>query len=108
MKIIIGFLTLIVFGVSSAVEKGFEESQDDMLIQCNMHQTEIFAANRTVHECENNNYNEHYSFIITDMVTHYSKQKFLCFLFIKSETFKLKFKFWFSHKNYKVNAVSEF
>lgn len=84
----------------------YEESIGDMLIQCNSHQSEVFADNRTAHLCEKDNFSEDYSYIISLMETRYSKKKFLCFVFLKDEIFKLKFKFWFSHSKFTVDAVS--
>ena len=84
----------------------YEESISEMLIQCNSYQYEIFSENRTVHQCERDNFSEDYSYVIEPMQTRYSKQKFLCFLFLKNDFSKIKFKLWFSHKNYDVDAVS--
>lgn len=84
----------------------YEEPISDMLIQCNSYQSQIFSENRTVHQCERDNFSEDYSYVIEPMQTRYSKQKFLCFLFLKNEFSKLKFKLWLSHKNFDVDAVS--
>lgn len=84
----------------------YEESIGDMLSQCNLHQNDVFEANRTKNLCEKPDADDDFSYYITEMKTRYSQVKFLCFLFFKDENFKLKFKFWFSHANYFVNAVS--
>lgn len=84
----------------------FSESTLDMLTQCNRYQTEMFADNRTTHSCETENYSESFSYVIEKLQTRYSKQHFWCFLFLKDEYFKLKFKLWFSHKDFIVDAVS--
>lgn len=87
---------------------GYQETTNEMLIECNAYQSQIFADNRTKHQCEKDNFSEDFSYVIEPMETRYSKQKFLCFLFLKNEFYKLKFKLWFSHKNFVVDAVSEF
>lgn len=107
MKKFLSFTIFLLIGSPSSFALAYEETMSDMLIQCNAYQSEIFADNRTVHQCEKDNYNEDYSYVITPMETRYSKQKFLCFLFLKDDFFKLKFKFWFSHRNYAVDAVSD-
>lgn len=84
----------------------YEESISEMLIQCNSYQSEIFAENRTVHQCEKDNFNEIFSYVIEPMQTRYSKQRFLCFIFLKDESHKVKFRLWLSHKNFDVDAVS--
>lgn len=106
MKKFLSFLIFFLIGFSSSFALVYEETMSDMLIQCNAYQSEIFE-NRTAHQCEKDNFNEDYSYVITPMETRYSKQKFLCFLFLKDDFFKLKFKFWFSHRNYAVEAVSD-
>lgn len=79
-----------------------------MLVQCNAYQSEVFSDNRTKHQCEKDNFSENFSYVISGLETHYSKQNFWCFVFFKDDFFKLKFKLWFSHANYTVNAVSAF
>jgi hypothetical protein len=96
------FLSLLVFSSGA-----FEETMSDMLIQCNKHQSQMFDNNRTFHECENDNFSEDFSYVIEPMLTRYAKKRFWCFLFLKDDFFKLKFKLWFSHKNYHIDAVSE-
>lgn len=86
----------------------YEESISDMLIQCNAYQSEVFSNDRIAHQCESDNFSEDYSYVIKTMEAHYSKQKFLCFVFLKDDYFKLKFKLWFSHKNFVVDAVRKF
>lgn len=85
----------------------YQESIGEMLIQCNSYQSQIFDDNRTSHQCEKENFSEDFSYVIETMETRYSKQKFLCFLFLKDDYFKLKFKLWFSHENFAVDAVSK-
>lgn len=84
----------------------YEESIGEMLSQCTLHQHNVQQANRTKHLCEKPDFDDDFSYFITPMETKYSRRKFLCFLFFKDEYFKLKFKLWFSHANYSVNAVS--
>lgn len=98
-------LFLLLF-VSPALMLAYEESISDMLMKCNEYQSEVFSDNRTAHQCEKDNFSEQFSYVIQEMETHYSKKKFLCFVFFKENLFKLKFKIWFSHKNFAVDAVS--
>lgn len=85
----------------------YDESISEMLIQCNRHQMQMFDDNRTAHECEKENFSEDFSYVISQMETSYTKKKFWCFLFLKDDFFKLKFKLVLSHKNFYVDAVSE-
>lgn len=98
------FALLFVCHLTSA--QTFEESISDMLIQCNQYQSQIFSKNRTENQCERDNFSEKLSYVITELETEYSKQTFWCFLFLKNDAEKVKFKLWFSHKNYLVDAVS--
>lgn len=98
------FVALLVCHLTSS--QTFEESISDMLVQCNQYQSEIFSKNRTKHQCERENFSEKLSYVITELETEYSKQAFWCFLFLKNDPEKIKFKLWFSHKNYLVDAVS--
>ena len=84
----------------------YEESTEDMLIHCNNYQIEMFNDNRTEHQCEKENFSEDLTYVITELETDYSRQSFWCFVFLKSDSVKLKFKLWFSHKNFMVDAVS--
>jgi hypothetical protein len=104
-KLIFIFLFL-TFLLDQCFSHLYQESISEMLIQCNTYQSEIFADNRVNHQCEKDNFSEDFSYVIEPMETRYSKQKFLCFLFLKDELFKLKFKLWFSHRNFAVDAVS--
>lgn len=85
----------------------YEDSISEMLSQCNIYQHEVNGANRTKHLCEKS-VDDDYSYFITPLESRHDGRKFWCFLFFKDEFFKLKFKFWFSHSNYSVNAVSDF
>lgn len=85
----------------------YEESIDDMLAQCNQQQHQVLEKNRTRHLCEKPNIDDDFSYYITNLQARFSGKKFWCFLFFKDENYKLKFKFWFSHSDYRVNAVSE-
>lgn len=100
-------VVLSVFLIES-IALNYQESMSEMLIQCNSYQSEIFSENRTTHQCERENFNEQFSYVIQPMQTRYSRQKFLCFLFLKDESYKLKFRLWLSHKNYDVDAVRKF
>lgn len=84
----------------------YEESIGEMLSQCNLYQHHVLDSNRTKHLCEKPDADDDFSYYVTEMETRYAKSKFLCILFFKGEGFKLKFKLWFSHANYTVNAVS--
>lgn len=84
----------------------YQESSQEMLSQCSIHQHKVNQEDRVKHLCEKPNFDDEFSYFITPMETKSSKRKFLCFLFFKSDQQKLKFKLWFSHKNYTVNAVS--
>lgn len=86
----------------------FEESIGDMLSQCNLYQHEASRANRAKHLCEKPDLDDDFTYLITPMETELGRRKFWCFLFMKDEYFKLRFKLWFSHSNYTVNAVSCF
>lgn len=108
MNVFIFIPLLISLLTPTALSLGYEESISDMLIQCNGYQSQVFDDNRTAHQCEKDNFSEDFSYVITTMETHYSKQKFLCFVFLKDDRFKLKFKLWFSHKNFVVDAVSDY
>lgn len=102
--VILCFLLVIpTFSIASV----YEESSDDMLLQCNQHQHRVLEKNRTRHLCEKPDVDDDFSYYITSLKTRFSGKKFWCFLFFKDENYKLKFKFWFSHSNYSVNAVSE-
>lgn len=102
------YLILVASLVLRPVALVYQESLSDMLIQCNKYQSEFFSDNRTTHQCERENFSENFSYVISQMETHYSKKSFWCFLFLKEDYFKLKFKLWFSHKHYDVDAVSNF
>lgn len=84
----------------------YEESISEILVQCNKYQHTLHFKNRTVHDCEKEDPDDDYSYFITPMETRYSKQQFLCVLFFKDEFTTLDFKLLFSHKNYKIDAVS--
>lgn len=100
-------LSLLLTGCFCAsLAAAYEESIGDMLSQCNLHQSDFFQANHTKHLCEKPDADDDFSYYITEMKTRYSQVKFMCLLFFKDEHFKLRFKFWFSHANYSVNAVS--
>lgn len=102
-------VSFLLFGCSLCQSQAavYEESIGEMLSQCNLYQREVFQANRTKHLCEKSDADDDFSYYITEIKTRYSQAKFLCLLFFKDEHFKLKFKFWFSHANFSVNAVSE-
>lgn len=91
--------------ISTAVSLKYDESLTDMLTQCLHYQEKVFDASRQQHECERENFQGNFSYIIQSMTTRYSKQKFHCFHFLKSApTTQLKFKIWFSHKNIKLDG----
>lgn len=98
------FATFFVGHLTSS--EAYEEFISDMLVQCNQYQSEMFSKNRTGNQCERENFSEKLSYTITELETEYSKQTFWCFLFLKNDPEKIKFKLWFSHKNYLVDAVS--
>lgn len=102
--LLILFATVFVGHLTSS--QVFEESISDMLVTCNQYQSEVFSKNRTGNQCEKENFSEKLSYVITELETEYSKQAFWCFLFLKNDPEKTKFKLWFSHKNYRVDAVS--
>jgi hypothetical protein len=86
----------------------YEESFDDMLIQCNNYQQELYENSpRVAHECEKEDPDEDFSYYITAMITKYGKLNFLCVLLFKAEDFKLDLKLLFSHENYTINSVRE-
>lgn len=98
------FYFLIVLSIAVHV-LAYEESTGELLSQCRLNR-EVHSVNRSRHLCEKPDVDEDFSYSITEMEARYSNQKFWCFSFVKEESFKLRFKFWFSHANYSVNAVS--
>jgi hypothetical protein len=85
----------------------YQESSQDMLSQCNIYQHKVKETTRIKHLCEKPDFEDDFSYFITPMETKYSGRKFLCLSFFKDDQLKLKFKLWFSHSNYTVNAVSQ-
>lgn len=106
MKIAVAISVLLIGFFAKSDAAFYEESIGEMLSQCTLFQREVQQVNRTKHLCEKPDFEDDFSYFITPMETKYSRRKFLCFLFFKDEYFKLKFKLWFSHANYSVNAVS--
>lgn len=84
----------------------YEETLNEMLLQCNIHQNEVRQEDRVRHICEKPDFDDDFSYFISPLETQFSKRKFLCLSFFKDDQLKLKFKLWFSHSNYTVNAVS--
>lgn len=107
MSKLLAIFILFCLAFDESLSIDYQESTDDMLIQCNSYLSQIFDDNRTSHQCEKDNFSEDFSYVIETLETHYSKQRFLCFLFLKDDYFKLKFKLWFSHENFAVDAVSK-
>lgn len=99
---------LIILIVSKSSIAVYEESMSEMMTQCLQQEKEMFRNNRDIpHECEKDNFNSNFSYIVQTMTTRYSKQKFHCFLFLKTDSTAMRFKIWFSHKNYKLDGVSK-
>lgn len=100
------FIFVACFRLTCASSFVYEESISDMLVQCNSYQSQMFDDDRTTHHCEKENFGANFSYVITEMETRYSKKSFWCFLFLKDDFYKLKFKLWLSHRDYFVDAVS--
>lgn len=99
-------LGLLLAALSMVHSLDYDESIGEMLSQCNLYQHEVSKVSRVKHLCEKPDFDDDFSYFIEPMECEFSKRKFLCFLFFKDEYFKLRFKLWFSHSNYSVNAVS--
>lgn len=99
-------LGLLLLAVSLVRSLDYDESIGEMLSQCNLYQHEVSKISRVKHLCEKSDLDDDFSYFIEPMESEFGKRKFLCFLFFKDEHFKLRFKLWFSHSNYSVNAVS--
>lgn len=108
MKNVLLCVFLLTLGLKNTISVLYEETLNDKLVQCNMYRSNAFSANRTKHQCEKDNYGGNFSYVITELKSHYSNQTFWCFIFIKEDYFKLKFKLWLSHRDYHVNAVSRY
>ncbi|KAG5684381.1 hypothetical protein PVAND_013616 [Polypedilum vanderplanki] len=101
MKKIVLFLCLVSFDSSIG---SFNEDYDDMLIQCSMYEKNMPNV-RDKHLCEQDYNDDDFLYYITILKTSYSGNEFLCIYFRKiEEETKLRFKIWFSHENFSINA----
>ncbi|XP_070495638.1 U21-ctenitoxin-Pn1a-like [Chironomus tepperi] len=84
-------------------DSSFNESHDDMLIQCRMNIKNL-PKKREKHICEKENFDDDFDYQIANMEAPYSGQNFMCISFEKAQDQKLKFKLWFSHEKFTINA----
>lgn len=110
MKFLLFFVILLI--ASSADVLSYEEILSEMLIQCNAYQTvlknQANIKNRTAHDCEKEDPDGDFSYVIETMQTRYSKRKFLCAIFFKDDHTKLNLRLLFSHSQFQIDAVRLF
>lgn len=110
---------LVIFadGVSQALGLSYEETMEEMLIQCasfQQQQQQVPASplaaskTRSAHECEKNDPDGEYRNAIATLKTRYSKREFLCTFFSKAHDVDVELSAVFSHANFTIHSVSLF
>lgn len=98
-------LLLIASFISFVKCQVYEESINDLLVECNAYQSKVHFNNRTAHPCEKEDPDGDFRYFIQPMKTRYSKRDYLCVLFFKNEFSSLDFNLLFSHAQFAVDAV---
>lgn len=115
-------LCLVIFthGVSQALGLSYEETMEEMLIQCSSSQQQqqqqklsssplaASKARSAAHECEKSDPYGEYKNSIATLKTRYSKREFLCAFFSKAVDVDVELTAVFSHANFTIHSVSLF
>lgn len=104
------FIVVLANGVIQTMGLSYEETMEEMLIQCSSTQqsstTPSAPKTRIVHECEKNDPDGDYKYSIATLKTRYSKREFLCTFFSKAEDVDVELAVVFSHANFTMHSVS--
>lgn len=105
MKLLQLLIVSVCLGVSLSLTHEYEESIDDLLVQCNAYQSQLESKNRTNHACEKKDPDREFSYHIMSMKAEFTKRDYLCALFFKTDYISLDFEFLFSHAQFNIDAV---